>query len=140
MRSALARLGPGASMQAVADRSSASSFKIARVGELVGREAVRRLGTAFGIVDVSLAPTPAIGDGVADILKLIGVDKSVAPGTTAALALLTDAVKEGGGAGNCRSAWPPRRAASSQAPMEDQGMVDAVAKGALTLATRARRR
>jgi len=66
-----------------------TAFKITRMGELVGREAARRLGTTFGIVDISLAPTPAIGDSVSDILELIGVERTGAPGTTAALALLT---------------------------------------------------
>jgi len=131
VRSALARLGPGASLQAVAETIPRTSLEITRMGELVGREAARRMGTAFGIVDVSLAPTPAIGDSVADIRELIGVDKTGAPGTTAALALLTDAVKKGGAmasssVGGLSGAFIP--------VSEDQGMIDAVAKGALTLA------
>jgi uncharacterized protein (UPF0210 family) len=101
------------------------------MGELVGREAARRLGTTFGIVDVSLAPTPAVGDSVADILELIGVDRTGAPGTTAAVALLTDAVKKGGAmasssVGGLSGAFIP--------VSEDQGMIDAVAAGALSLA------
>ncbi|MEZ6015318.1 MAG: PFL family protein [Planctomycetota bacterium] len=131
VRSALARLGPEASLQAVAETIKRTAFKITRMGELVGREAARRLGTAFGIVDVSLAPTPAIGDSVADILELIGVDKTGAPGTTAALALLTDAVKKGGvmassSVGGLSGAFIP--------VSEDMGMIDAVRVGALSLA------
>ena len=108
-----------------------TAFKITRMGELVGREAARRMGTVFGIVDVSLAPTPAVGDSVADILELIGVERTGAPGTTAALALLTDAVKKGGAmasssVGGLSGAFIP--------VSEDQGMIDAVAAGALSLA------
>ncbi|MDA1265309.1 MAG: PFL family protein [Planctomycetota bacterium] len=131
VRSALARLGPDADLLAVAETIKRTAFKITRMGELVGREAAKRLGTAFGIVDVSLAPTPAIGDSVADILELIGVDRTGAPGTTAALALLTDAVKKGGAmasssVGGLSGAFIP--------VSEDQGMIDAVRLGALSLA------
>lgn len=131
VRSALERLGPDASLLAVAETIKRTAFKITRMGELVGREAARRLGTVFGIVDVSLAPTPAVGDSVADILELIGVDMTGAPGTTAALALLTDAVKKGGAmasssVGGLSGAFIP--------VSEDQGMIDAVAAGALSLA------
>ena len=115
----------------MAETIKRTSFKITRMGELVGRETARRLGTVFGIVDVSLAPTPAIGDSVADILELIGVDVTGAPGTTAALALLTDAVKKGGlmassSVGGLSGAFIP--------VSEDQGMIEAVRKGALSLA------
>src|ERR1044072_3064794 len=72
------------------------SFKLARAGELVGREAARRLGLRFGIIDLSLAPTPTPGDSVGEILEALGFERVGAPGTTAALALLTDAVKKGG--------------------------------------------
>ena len=131
VRSALARLGPGADLLAVAETVKRTAFKITRMGELVGREAARRLGTSFGIVDVSLAPTPAVGDSVADILELIGVDRTGAPGTTAALALLTDAVKKGGAmasssVGGLSGAFIP--------VSEDAGMIRAVAEGALSLA------
>jgi uncharacterized protein (UPF0210 family) len=107
-----------------------TAFKITRMGELVGREAARRLGTTFGIVDVSLAPTPAVGDSVADILELIGVDVTGAPGTTAALALLTDAVKKGGAmasnsVGGMSGAFIP--------VSEDAGMIEAARVGALNL-------
>ena len=131
VRSALARLGDEADLLSVAEVVKRTAFKITRMGELVGREAAERLGTRFGIVDVSLAPTPAVGDSVADILELIGVDKSGAPGSTAALALLTDAVKKGGAmasssVGGLSGAFIP--------VSEDAGMIDAVAQGALSLA------
>jgi uncharacterized protein (UPF0210 family) len=108
-----------------------TAFKITRMGELVGREAARRLGTTFGIVDISLAPTPALGDSVSDILELIGVERTGAPGTTVALALLTDAVKKGGAmasssVGGLSGAFIP--------VSEDAGMIDAVRVGALSLA------
>ncbi len=131
VRSALARLGPDADLLAVAETVKRTAFKITRMGELVGREAARRLGTTFGIVDVSLAPTPAIGDSVSDILELIGVDCTGAPGTTAALALLTDAVKKGGAmasssVGGLSGAFIP--------VSEDAGMIHAVEVGSLSLA------
>jgi uncharacterized protein (UPF0210 family) len=131
VRSALARLDPEADLLAVAETIKRTAFKITRMGELVGREAARRLGTTFGIVDVSLAPTPAVGDSVSDILELIGVDRTGAPGTTAALALLTDAVKKGGAmasssVGGLSGAFIP--------VSEDRGMIRAVEEGALSLA------
>ncbi len=131
VRSALDRLGSDADLLAVAETVKRTAFKVTRMGELVGREAARRLGTSFGIVDVSLAPTPAIGDSVSDILELIGVDRTGAPGTTAALALLTDAVKKGGAmasssVGGLSGAFIP--------VSEDEGMIAAVEAGALSLA------
>ena len=131
VRSALERLGPSADLLSVAEVVKRMAFKITRMGELVGREAAERLGTRFGIVDVSLAPTPAVGDSVSDILELIGVDRTGAPGTTAALALLTDAVKKGGAmasssVGGLSGAFIP--------VSEDAGMIRAVAEGALSLA------
>jgi uncharacterized protein (UPF0210 family) len=131
VRSALARLDPEADLLAVSEIIKRTAFKVTRMGELVGREAARRLGTSFGIVDVSLAPTPAIGDSVADILELMGVEKTGAPGTTAMLALLTDAVKKGGAmassnVGGLSGAFIP--------VSEDQGMIAAVEAGALSLA------
>lgn len=131
VRSALERLGPGADLLAVAETIKRTAFKITRVGELVGREAARRLETAFGIVDISLAPTPAPGDSIAEILELIGVERTGAPGTTAALAMLTDAVKKGGAmasssVGGLSGAFIP--------VSEDQGMIEAVRHGALSLA------
>lgn len=131
VRSALSRLGPEHDLLAVAETIKRTAFKVTRMGELVGREAARRLGTTFGIVDVSLAPTPAQGDSVSDILELIGVERTGAPGTTAALALLTDAVKKGGAmasssVGGLSGAFIP--------VSEDAGMIAAVRDGALSLA------
>jgi uncharacterized protein (UPF0210 family) len=130
VRSALQRLGPEADLLAVAETVKRTAFKVTRMGELVGREAARRLETCFGIVDISLAPTPAVGDSVADILELIGVDSTGAPGTTAALALLTDAVKKGGAmasssVGGLSGAFIP--------VSEDAGMIEAVRRGSLSL-------
>ena len=107
-----------------------TAFKVTRVGQLVAQEASRRLGVKFGIVDLSLAPTPAIGDSVAEILEEIGLEHAGAPGTTAALALLNDQVKKGGvmastAVGGLSGAFIP--------VSEDQGMIDAVNAGALTL-------
>jgi uncharacterized protein (UPF0210 family) len=131
VRSALARLSPDADLLAVAETVKRTAFKITRMGELVGREAARRLCTSFGIVDISLAPTPAQGDSISDILELIGVDRTGAPGTTVALALLTDAIKKGGAmasssVGGLSGAFIP--------VSEDSGMIAAVRDGALSLA------
>jgi uncharacterized protein (UPF0210 family) len=106
------------------------SFKLARAGELVGREAAKRLGLRFGIIDLSLAPTPAPGDSVAEIIEGFGFERAGAPGTTAALALLTDAVKKGGAmassaVGGMSGAFIP--------VSEDAGMIEAARVGALTL-------
>lgn len=106
------------------------SFKLSRAGELVGREAARRLNLPFGIIDLSLAPTPVIGDSVADIIEAIGFERAGAPGTTAALAMLTDAVKKGGAmasanVGGMSGAFIP--------VSEDAGMIEAAQVGALTL-------
>ena len=107
-----------------------TAFKVTRVGQLVAMEASRRLNVPFGIVDLSLAPTPAVGDSVAEILEEIGVERAGAPGTTAALALLNDQVKKGGvmastAVGGLSGAFIP--------VSEDQGMIDAVNDGALSL-------
>ncbi|MDX6445847.1 MAG: uncharacterized protein QOH71_2921 [Blastocatellia bacterium] len=106
------------------------SFKLARAGELVGREAARRLGIPFGIIDLSLAPTPVPGDSVANILEGMGFERAGAHGTTAALAMLTDAVKKGGAmasnsVGGMSGAFIP--------VSEDAGMIEAAQLGALTL-------
>ena len=106
-----------------------TAFKVTRVGQLVAGEASKRLGVPFGIVDLSLAPTPAIGDSVAEILEEIGLERVGAPGTTAALAMLNDQVKKGGVmassyVGGLSGAFPVS---------EDQGMIDAVTIGALTM-------
>ncbi len=106
-----------------------TAFKVTRVGQLVAEEASKRLNVPFGIVDLSLAPTPAIGDSVAEILEEIGLERVGAPGTTAALAMLNDQVKKGVMAssyvGGLSGAFIP--------VSEDQGMIDAVHAGALTL-------
>ncbi len=107
-----------------------TAFKITRVGQLVAREAARQLDVPFGIVDLSLAPTPAIGDSVADILKEIGLEQPGAPGTTAALALLNDQVKKGG---VMASSYVGGLSGAFIPVSEDQGMIEAVNAGALTL-------
>lgn len=107
-----------------------TSFKITRVGQLVAKRASKMLGIPFGIVDLSLAPTPAVGDSIADILKSIGVEHPGAPGTTAALALLNDQVKKGG---VMASSYVGGLSGAFIPVSEDQGMIDAVNAGALTL-------
>ena len=107
-----------------------TAFKITRVGQLVAQEASRRLGIPFGIIDLSLAPTPAVGDSVADILKEIGLEHPGAPGTTAALALLNDQVKKGG---VMASSYVGGLSGAFIPVSEDQGMIDAVEAGALTI-------
>jgi len=96
VRSAILRLGPTADLGQVAEAVKRTAFKITRMGELVGREVSRRLGVSFGILDLSLAPTPARGDSVAEVLEAMGLERCGTHGTTAALALLNDAVKKGG--------------------------------------------
>lgn len=130
MAAALRSLSTTADMQTVAETIKATAFKITRVGELMAREASRRLGVQMGIVDLSLAPTPAVGDSVADVLEAIGVGTCGGPGTTAALAMLNDAVKKGGvmassSVGGLSGAFIP--------VSEDAGMIAAVEKGALSL-------
>lgn len=107
-----------------------TAFKVTRVGQLVAKEASKRLSVPFGIVDLSLAPTPAIGDSVADILCEIGLEYAGAPGTTAALALLNDQVKKGG---VMASSYVGGLSGAFIPVSEDQGMIDAVESGALTL-------
>ncbi len=107
-----------------------TAFKITRVGQLVAKEASKALGVPFGIIDLSLAPTPAIGDSIAEILEEIGVEYVGAPGTTAALALLNDQVKKGG---VMASSYVGGLSGAFIPVSEDQGMIDAVNKGALTL-------
>lgn len=123
-------LSEDADLTAVAEAIKATSFKITRAGELVAREAARRLGVAMGIVDLSLAPTPADGDSVAEILEAIGVGRVGGPGTTTALALLNDAIKKGGAMGTSSIGG----LSGAFIPVsEDMGMVRAVECGALTL-------
>ena len=107
-----------------------TAFKVTRVGQLVAQEASRRLNVPFGIIDLSLAPTPAIGDSVAEILEEIGLESVGAPGTTAALALLNDQVKKGG---VMASSYVGGLSGAFIPVSEDQGMIDAVRAGALTL-------
>ncbi len=120
----------GESFEVLCETIKKTAFKITRVGQLVAKEASKRLGIPFGIIDLSLAPTPAIGDSVADILHEIGVEYAGAPGTTAALALLNDQVKKGG---VMASSYVGGLSGAFIPVSEDQGMIDAVQAGALTL-------
>ncbi len=120
----------GASFEVLCETIKRTAFKITRVGQLVAQEASRRLGVPFGIIDLSLAPTPAIGDSVAEILEEIGLERAGAPGTTAALALLNDQVKKGG---VMASSYVGGLSGAFIPVSEDQGMIDAVECGALTL-------
>lgn len=120
----------GASFEVLCETIKKTAFKITRVGQLVAQEASRRLGIPFGIIDLSLAPTPAVGDSVAEILEEIGLEYAGAPGTTAALALLNDQVKKGG---IMASSYVGGLSGAFIPVSEDQGMIDAVEAGALTL-------
>lgn len=120
----------GESFEVLCETIKKTAFKVTRVGQLVAQEASKRLGIPFGIVDLSLAPTPAIGDSVADILCEIGLEYAGAPGTTAALALLNDQVKKGG---VMASSYVGGLSGAFIPVSEDQGMIDAVQAGALTL-------
>lgn len=120
----------GADFTVLAETVKKTAFKITRMGQLVAMEASKRLGAEFGIVDLSLAPTPAVGDSVARIIEEMGVERCGAPGTTAALALLNDAVKKGGvmassHVGGLSGAFIP--------VSEDEGMIEAVRTGALSI-------
>ena len=130
MAAALEQLPEDASLMEVAEKIKQTAFKITRAGELMSREASRRLGVEKGIVDLSLAPTPAAGDSVAKILEIIGVGECGGPGTTAALALLNDCVKKGGvmassSVGGLSGAFIP--------VSEDAGMIRAATDGALSI-------
>lgn len=130
MAAALEQLPDTATVMEVAERIKQTAFKITRAGELMSREAAQRLGVEKGIVDLSLAPTPAIGDSVARILEIIGVGQCGGPGTTCALALLNDAVKKGGvmassSVGGLSGAFIP--------VSEDADMIEAAESGALSL-------
>ncbi|MEP6635506.1 MAG: PFL family protein [Acidobacteriota bacterium] len=127
---ALRHAAPDLPLQELAEIIKKLSFKLSRAGELVGREAARRLGIPFGIIDLSLAPTPVPGDSVANIIEAMGFERAGTHGTTAALALLTDAVKKGGAmasgsVGGMSGAFIP--------VSEDAGMIEAVRVGALSL-------
>lgn len=120
----------GADFGTLCETIKKTAFKVTRVGQLVAQEASRRLDVPFGIIDLSLAPTPAIGDSVAEILEEIGLESVGAPGTTAALALLNDQVKKGG---VMASSYVGGLSGAFIPVSEDQGMIDAVNAGALTL-------
>ena len=130
VRSALAKLPEDAPLNEVAELIKKTAFKITRMGQLVGTEASRMLDVPFGIIDLSLAPTPAVGDSVAYILEEIGLQQCGTHGTTAALAMLNDAVKKGGvmassSVGGLSGAFIP--------VTEDAGMIDAARKGVLSI-------
>lgn len=118
------------SFEVLCETIKKTAFKITRVGQLVAQEASKRLGIPFGIIDLSLAPTPAVGDSVAEILQEIGLECVGAPGTTAALALLNDQVKKGG---VMASSYVGGLSGAFIPVSEDQGMIDAAARGVLTL-------
>jgi hypothetical protein len=120
----------GENFEVLCETIKKTAFKITRVGQLVAKEASRMLGVPFGIIDLSLAPTPAIGDSVAEILEEIGLEYAGAPGTTAALALLNDQVKKGG---IMASSYVGGLSGAFIPVSEDQGMIDAVRANALTL-------
>ncbi len=133
--------GPGVVRQAVSETKGQdfevlcetikkTAFKVTRAGQLVALEASKRLDVPFGIVDLSLAPTPAVGDSVAEILQEMGLECAGAPGTTAALALLNDQVKKGG---IMASSYVGGLSGAFIPVSEDQGMIDAASQGALTL-------
>ena len=120
----------GKNFEILCETIKKTAFKVTRVGQLVAQEASKRLEVPFGIIDLSLAPTPAVGDSVAEILEEIGLERAGAPGTTAALALLNDQVKKGGvmassSVGGLSGAFIP--------VSEDEGMIAAAQSGALTL-------
>ena len=130
VRSALTKMPKDASLNEVADLIKKTAFKITRMGQLVGAEASSRLGVPFGIIDLSLAPTPAVGDSVAYILEEIGLEQCGTHGTTAALSMLNDAVKKGGvmassNVGGLSGAFIP--------VSEDAGMIEAAKAGTLTI-------
>ena len=120
----------GENFEVLCETIKKTAFKVTRVGQLVAQEASRRLSIPFGIIDLSLAPTPAIGDSVADILEEIGLEHAGAPGTTAALALLNDQVKKGG---VMASSYVGGLSGAFIPVSEDQGMINAVNDGALTI-------
>lgn len=129
VRTALSKVR-GEDFEVLCETIKKTAFKVTRVGQLVAKEASRRLGIPFGIIDLSLAPTPAVGDSVADILQEIGLEHVGAPGTTAALALLNDQVKKGG---VMASSYVGGLSGAFIPVSEDQGMIDSVQAGALTL-------
>ncbi|MBQ9047677.1 MAG: PFL family protein [Solobacterium sp.] len=130
VKMAIRGAGKDSTMDEIAEIIKKTAFKITRTGQLVGMEASKRLHVPFGIVDLSLAPTPAVGDSVAEILEEIGLEEVGGPGTTACLAMLNDAVKKGGvmassSVGGLSGAFIP--------VSEDQGMIDAAISGSLSI-------
>lgn len=120
----------GADFGTLCETVKKTAFKITRVGQLIASEASKRLGIPFGIIDLSLAPTPAVGDSIAEIFEVMGLERAGAPGTTAALAMLNDQVKKGG---VMASSYVGGLSGAFIPVSEDQGMIDAVVDGALTL-------
>jgi Uncharacterized conserved protein len=120
----------GKDFSVVCETIKKTAFKITRVGQLVANEAAKRLGVPFGIIDLSLAPTPAVGDSIAEIFESLGLERAGAPGTTAALAMLNDQVKKGG---VMASSYVGGLSGAFIPVSEDQGMIDAVLDGALSL-------
>ena len=120
----------GKSFEVLCETIKKTAFKITRVGQLVAYEASKRLNVPFGIIDLSLAPTPAVGDSIAEIFEALGLERAGAPGTTAALAMLNDQVKKGG---VMASSYVGGLSGAFIPVSEDQGMIDAVNDGALTL-------
>lgn len=120
----------GADFETLCETVKKTAFKITRVGQLVAQEAAQRLDTPFGIIDLSLAPTPAVGDSVAEIFQEMGLEHAGAPGTTAALAILNDNVKKGG---IMASSYVGGLSGAFIPVSEDNGMIEAVRAGALTL-------
>jgi len=121
---------PDCTLDDIAEEVKHTAFRVTRVGELIGREVAERLGIQFGVLDLSLAPTPRVGDSVGEIYQAMGIERIGAPGTTAAVALLNDAVKKGGSfasssVGGLSGAFIP--------VMEDHALADAMKKGDLTL-------
>jgi uncharacterized protein (UPF0210 family) len=120
----------GADFETLCETIKRTAFKITRVGQLVAQEAARRLDVPFGIIDLSLAPTPAVGDSIAEIFEEMGLERAGAPGTTAALAILNDNVKKGG---IMASSYVGGLSGAFIPVSEDHGMIEAVRCGALTL-------
>ena len=120
----------GESFEVLCETIKRTAFKITRIGQLVAQEASRRLNIPFGIIDLSLAPTPAVGDSVGEILEEIGLEQVGAPGTTAALALLNDQVKKGG---VMASSYVGGLSGAFIPVSEDKNMIDAAASGCLTI-------
>jgi uncharacterized protein (UPF0210 family) len=120
----------GADFETLCETVKRTAFKITRVGQLVAQEASRRLGVPFGVIDLSLAPTPAIGDSIAEILREMGLEQPGAPGSTAAIAILNDNVKKGG---VMASSYVGGLSGAFIPVSEDHGMIEAVRAGALTM-------